>query len=426
MASCDPQGILSRRDLFKLSAAGVLTTSMSGWLDVLAAHAAGSGSKHKACILLWMDGGPSQKDTFDMKRNTENGGEFKPIPTSVPGIEISEHFPKLAKQMQHAAIIRGMSTGEGAHGRAKYYLHTGYKEGQGGLVYPSIGSIVAAELGRPESPMPNFVSVGNRSYGAGFLGARHQPLVVNDPTKGVQNLKPLVDNKEFTERIGLLEQMEQSFFRTHQAASIGDHRTTYQRAVQLMRSKEAKAFDLSLEPAASKEAYGATKFGEGCLLARRLVEAGIPFVEVTLGGWDTHQNNFERVKQLSAQADPAMSALIHDLQSRGLLDSTLVVWMGEFGRTPKINTRGAKPGRDHYPRAWSTVLLGGGIKGGQVIGRTDKEGATIEDHPVSAIDFMATICKALGIDYTKQNNTAIGRPIRIAEKGATPIKELFA
>jgi hypothetical protein len=344
----------------------------------------------------------------------------------VPGVQISEHFPKLAKLMQHAAILRGMSTGEGAHGRAKYYLHTGYKEGQGGLVFPSIGSIVSAELGRPDSPMPNFVSVGNRSYGAGFLGARHQPLVVNDPSRGVQNLKPLVDNKEFTERIGLLEQMEQGFFRTYKANSINDHRTTYQRAVQLMRSKEAKAFDLSLESAASKEPYGNTKFGEGCLLARRLIEVGIPFVEVTLGGWDTHQNNFERVKQLSGQVDPAISALIQDLKTRGLLDSTLIVWMGEFGRTPKINSRGPKPGRDHYPRAWSTLLVGGGIKGGQVISRTDKEGAAVEDRPVSAIDFMASICKVLGIDYTKQNNTAIGRPIRIADKGATPVQELFA
>jgi hypothetical protein len=426
MAMNELPGNLSRRDWFKLSAAGLMTTSLSGWLDVLAAHAAASGSNHKACILLWMDGGPSQKDTFDMKPNTENAGEFKPIPTSVPGVQISEHFPKLAKLMQHAAIIRSMTTGEGAHGRAKYYLHTGYREGQGGLVYPSIGSIVSAELGRPEWPMPNFVSVGNRSYGAGFLGARHQPLVVTDPARGVQNLKPSVDNKEFGERFSLLEQMEQGFFRTHKATSIGDHRTTYERAVQLMRSKEAKAFDLSLEPAAVRDAYGRTKFGDGCLLARRLVEVGVPFVEVSLGGWDTHQNNFERVQKLSSETDPAMAALIHDLKSRGLLDRTLVVWMGEFGRTPKINKRGAKPGRDHYPRAWSTVLLGGGIRGGQVIGRTDKEGAAVEDRPISAIDFMATICKVLGIDYTKQNNTPIGRPIRIAEKGATPIKELFA
>jgi hypothetical protein len=319
-----------------------------------------------------------------------------------------------------------MSTGEGAHGRARYYLHTGYKEGVGGLIYPSLGAIVSAEIRRTESPMPNFVSVGNRSFGSGFLGSKHQPLVVNDPAKGVENLKPLVPNKEFSERVTLLQEMEQGFFKSYKAPVIGDHRTTYQRAVQLMNSKEAKAFDLALEPAANKQPYGEGRFAEGCLLARRLIEVGIPFVEVNLGGWDTHQNNFERVKTLSSQVDPAMSALINDLKSRGRLDSTLVIWMGEFGRTPKINARGAKPGRDHYPRAWSLVMAGGGIKGGQVIGRTDKEAATVEDHPVSAIDFMASVCKILGIDYTKMNDTPIGRPVRIADRGAKPVAELFA
>jgi hypothetical protein len=402
-----------------------MTSSLSGWLDVLAARAASNGIKHKSCILLWMEGGPSHKDTFDMKPESKDAGEFKPISTSVPGIQISEHFPKLAQWMQHTAMLRGMSTGEGAHGRARYYLHTGYKEGQGGLVYPSIGSIASMEIGRSDSPMPDFVSVGNRSYGAGFLGARHQPLVVNDPTKGVENLHPLVTQKQFGDRFGLLEEMEQGFLRTYKAPSGSDHKTTYERALQLMRSKEAKAFDLSLEPAASRKAYGESKFGEGCLLARRLVEVGIPFVEVTMGGWDTHQNNFERVKQLSSQVDPAMSTLLNDLKTRGLLERTLVIWMGEFGRTPKINSRGAKPGRDHYPRAWTTLLAGGGIKGGQVIGRTDKEGATVEDRPISAIDFMATICQVLGIDHTKMNQTAVGRPVRIVEKGANPIKELF-
>jgi hypothetical protein len=417
---------LNRRELFKLSAAGVLAASTSGWIDVLAAQAAASGIKHKSCILLWMDGGPSHKDTFDLKPDTPNGGEFKPISTSVPGIQISEHFPRLAKLMQHAAILRGMSTGEGSHERARYYLHTGYKEGTGGLVYPSLGSIVSSELGSEESPMPNFVAVGNRAHGSGFLGPRHQPLIVTDPNKGVENLKPLVAPKQFSDRVGLLEEMEQAFFRTYRASAGNEHKTTYHRAVQLMRSRQAKAFDLALEPAESRKAYGENRFGEGCLLARRLVEVGIPFVEVTLGGWDTHQNNFERVKELSSQVDPAISALVGDLKSRGLLDSTLVIWMGEFGRTPKINSRGAKPGRDHYPRAWSTVLLGGGIKGGQVIGRTDKEGAEVVDRPVSAVDFMATVCQALGIDYTKQNQTSIGRPVRIAEKGATSVKELFA
>jgi hypothetical protein len=304
-------------------------------------------------------------------------------------------------------------------------MHTGYKPGVGGVVYPSLGSIVSAELGNPEAMMPNFVSVGNRSYGSGFLGPKHQPLNVADPTRGVENLKPLTDGKQFSDRVGLLEEMEQGFLKTYKATAGTDHLTTYRRAVQLMSSREAKAFDLSLEPSSSRSAYGDGRFAEGCLLARRLIEVEVPFVEVNLGGWDTHQNNFDRVKQLSSQVDPAISALVTDLKDRGLLDSTLVIWMGEFGRTPKINSRGAKPGRDHYPRAWSTVLVGGGIKGGQAVGRTDKEGAVVEERQVSAIDFMATVCKVLGIDHTKQLTTPIGRPIRIADKGATPVKELF-
>jgi uncharacterized protein (DUF1501 family) len=175
-----------------------------------------------------------------------------------------------------------------------------------------------------------------------------------------------------------------------------------------------------------RRAYGSGRFADGCLLARRLIETGVSFVEVTLGGWDTHQNNFDRVKQISQQVDPAMSALVRDLEERGLLDSTLIVWMGEFGRTPRINTRGAKPGRDHYPRAWSTVLVGGGIKGGQVIGKTDKEGANVVERRTSAIDFLATVCTILGINCNKQNTTPSNRPIRIVDKGAKPIRELLA
>jgi hypothetical protein len=372
-----------------------------------------------------MDGGPSHKDTFDLKPGTANGGPYRQIATSVNGIQISEHFPQFARQMQHAAIVRSMSTPEGAHGRAKYNLHTGYREGQGGLVYPSIGAIVGKELGRQESPLPNFVSIGNRSYGSGFLGPRHQPLVVTDPTRGVENLRPFVANSQFNNRVGLLEELEAGFNRENPSNVGNAHRTTYQRAVSLMRDQGARAFDISLEPSNVRSAYGSSRFGEGCLLARRLVETGVSFVEVTLGGWDTHQNNFARVQQLSGQVDPAMSALINDLRTRGLLDTTLVIWMGEFGRTPRINARGAQPGRDHYPRAWSLVMAGGGIRGGQVIGRTDAEGATVTDRPVSPLDFLATVCRVLGIDYNKQNQAANGRPVRIVDRGANPITQVI-
>ena len=413
----------SRRDFIKLAAAGFSGVAASGWLDKLAAATDGR-KPAKACILLWMDGGMSHKDTLDLKPGTKDSGPFRPIATSASGIQISEHFPQVAKHMQHAALVRSMSTGEGAHGRAKYYLHTGYKEGVGGLNYPSMGAIASAELGRDDFPLPNFVSIGNKSYGSGFLGPRHQPLLVNDPTRGVENLNAGVPAGQFAGRVGLLDDMEAGFFREQGASSIQAHHTTYQRAVRMMKSKEVKAFDLSAESAAVRSRYGSSKFADGLLMARRLVETGVPFVEVNLGGWDTHTNNFARVKELSGTVDQPLAALLDDLKQRGLLDSTLVVWMGDFGRTPKINSRGAEPGRDHYPKAWSLTMFGGGIKGGQVIGRTDKEGATVEDRPVSAIDFMATVCTVLGIDHTKQRDAQTGRPIRVVDKGAKPISEI--
>ncbi len=421
---------MNRRDLLKMSAAGVAGASMSGWLDVLAARASETPAGEtpaatKNCILLWMDGGPSHKDTFDLRPGTDQGGPFTAIQTNVNGIQISEHFPQFARLMNHAAIIRSMSTPEGAHPRAKYNLHTGYREGQGGIVYPSLGSIVSKELGDEQNNMPNFVSVGNRSYGSGFLGARYQPLVVADPTRGVENLRTAVAEGQFQTRLGLLDELEQGFQRTHQSHTASAHRTTVQRAVTLMRDQGAQAFDITREPAASRAAYGTGRFAEGCLMARRLIETGVKFVEVTLGGWDTHQNNFERVRQLSSQVDPAISALVTDLRDRGLLDSTLVIWMGEFGRTPRINARGAQPGRDHYPRAWSSVMVGGGIRGGQVIGRTDAQAATVTDRPVGTLDFMATVCRVLGIDYNKQNQAANGRPIRIVDRGANPITQIM-
>src|SRR5256714_10765111 len=207
----------SRRDFLRFSAAGAALTSMSGWFDLMAAQAAGAGVKHESCILLWMEGGPSQKDTFDMKPGTKDAGEFQQIATSVPGIQISEHFPKFAQQMQHAAIIRSMNTPEGGHARAKYYMHTGYREGIGGLTYPSLGAIASAELGKDEFPLPNFVSVGNNAYGAGFLGVRHQPLIVTEPDRGVANLAPLDDMRRFGHRVGLLEELDAGFARAKTA-----------------------------------------------------------------------------------------------------------------------------------------------------------------------------------------------------------------
>jgi hypothetical protein len=317
-----------------------------------------------------------------------------------------------------------MSTPEGAHPRAKYIAHTGYREGQGGVIYPSIGSLVSKELGATDSSMPNYVAISGRSFGSGFLGPKHQPILITDPNRGVQDLRAAVAGTQFDNRVGLLETMEKAFHREYQADAINDHKTTYQRAVKLMQSKEAKAFDLAAEPTTSRGKYGTGRFADGVVMARRLVEVGVPFVEVALGGWDTHQDNFTRVKNLSGQIDTPIAALIEDLRDRGLLDSTLVVWMGDFGRTPNINARGAKPGRDHYPRAWSLAMWGGGIKGGAVVGKTDKEGASVVERPTSAQDYLATVCELMGIDHTKKNETANGRPIQIVEK-AKPFTDLI-
>jgi uncharacterized protein (DUF1501 family) len=418
----------TRRRFLQMSAAGVGAASMSGWLEVLAnaaPAAAKTDKKKKSCILLWMDGGPTHKDTFDLKPDSKGAGEFKPIKTSATGVEISEHLPKIATHMHEGVIVRGMSTPEGAHPRAKYHLHTGYREGQGGLVYPSLGSIVASELGDAKASVPNFVTIGGRAFGAGFLGPKFQPLIIQDPAKGVEDLKAVVSQKQFDNRTDLLQQMEKAFHHEYQTSLAVDHKTTYERAVKLMQSKEAKAFDISDEAAATKSKYGSSKFCEGVLMARRLVEVGVPFVEVSLGGWDTHQDNFEKVKNLSGQVDSAVGALLTDLKERGLLDTTLVIWMGEFGRTPHINTRGPKPGRDHYPKAWSLAMWGGGLKGGTVVGKTDKEGATVAERPVKTTDFLATVCEVLNIDHNKQNEAASGRPIRIVDKPTPFTKDVI-
>ncbi len=426
---------LTRREILRLSAAGIAGASMSGWLGTLAAQAAQTKARPKSCILLWMAGGPSHHDTFDPKPDApaDVRGDLKAIATSVPGIQVSERFPKFAQQMQHAAILRGMSTDEGEHGRARIYVHTGYKPGFGGLRYPLLGSTVSAELGRSDSPLPNYVVTGalagknNFLTDAGYRGPRHEPLVLNNPGQGLENLNAPVPADDFDDRASVLDKLEQGFARTSQANAATAHATTFRRALELMRSDKAKAFDLALESAASRKPYGESKFGQSCLLARRLVEAGVSFVELYLGDWDTHTKPVaDTALGLMTQVDDGLSALVNDLKERGLLDSTLIIWMGEFGRTPKIGNGKNVGGRDHWAKAWSSVLVGGGIKGGQTIGKTDAIGGEVRDRPISIKDFMATVCATLGIDHTKKVDAPGGRPVRIVDEGAKPIGELFA
>jgi uncharacterized protein (DUF1501 family) len=416
---------MSRRDLIKLAAAGGVALPTSGWFDRLAAHAAEQSAtekrKHKSCILLFMTGGPSHIDTFDPKPANKTS-VFKPISTSVPGVQICDNLPKTAKMMKDMAILHGMSTTEGSHGRARYYMHTGYREGVGGVVHPSLGAIASYFLGKPDDDLPNYFCTGGQAFGAGYAGPFHAPVEVADPSRGIANLKPSDSMSALDKRTSLLLELENGFVDRVQNNGAAAHKATYERAAKLMHSEKAKAFDLSQESESVRGAYGNSKFGQGCLLARRLVESGVAFVEVGLGGWDTHRDNEKKIKSLTEELDPALSALIGDLKERSMLNDTLVIWMGDFGRTPHVGKQG---GRDHYPRAWTSVLAGGGIKTGQAVGKTDKEGAEVVDGKVSAVDFMATVCQALGINYDKHIYANGNRPMRVVDKNEKVVKGLF-
>jgi hypothetical protein len=440
-----------------LTTAGLVGFSMSGWFKALADGTAKDPKRKRACILLWMNGGPSQMDTFDCKPGHENGGPVKEIQTNAPGLRISEYLPKISKFGDRMAVIRSMNTKEADHGRATFYLRTGYVP-SGSIQFPTVGSLLSKELGDGDAPLPNFVSIAPyrlfnpAAFGPGFLGPAHAPLIVGDnivpQMQGGQNqnydaalkvqdldLAKGINTAQAEARVGLLQDMEKEFLSRRPGVSPESHYSAYDRAVKLMRSEGAKVFNLEEEKDAVRDAYGRNLFGQGCLLARRLVEKGVPFVEVTLSGapgltsfgWDTHNDNFANVKRLCDVLDPAWAALMNDLKDRGLLDSTTIVWMGEFGRTPKISGgRGPQGGRDHWASSWSTVLAGGGIKGGQAYGETSKDGMEVTENETTVPDLIATVCTALGIDPMKQNNSNDSRPIRLADPSGKPIKEVVS
>ncbi|HTN04463.1 DUF1501 domain-containing protein [Planctellipticum variicoloris] len=428
------RGELTRRDLLQTSLASALGVTCSAWLPALA-EAAGQEKNHRACILLWMAGGPTQTDTFDLKPGHENGGPSKTIETAVAGIEISEHLPGVARQMKDLAIIRSLTTQEGDHDRATRLMLTGHRPGQEGVNYPSLGSLFAKELGNDEGDLPHYVSVSpfrmGDAGGPGFLGPNYAPLVVSgdssDPEARanltIENLKPAagVSAATLAGRFEVSKFLQNDFSSRVTSPSAKAHKANYERAMRMIATNAKGAFKLDEETAELRDRYGRNRFGQGCLLARRLVERGVAFVEVTLEGWDTHADNFNAVQRLCGTLDPAWSALMDDLRDRGLLESTLVVWMGEFGRTPKIN---GTTGRDHYPLAWSTVLGGGGVRGGQVVGSTGKAGTEVAERPVKLADLYATLCAAIGIDPGLENISPEGRPIAVVDRGGKVIEEI--
>lgn len=374
----------------------------------------------KSAILLWMSGGPATIDIWDLKPGMPTGGPFQPISTSGAG-QICEHLPLMAQQMQHLSIIRSMSTREADHSRGRYYMHTGYVP-NANIQHPSYGSLVAHELApdRPNLEIPPFVSIGGSATGPGFLGMAWSPFQVNS-NGDIRNRMNKSDADRLRFRREALAAIESNFIKTSNDLPASEHAKVLGKTMQLMTSDQMTAFEVNKEPDAIKERYGNNNFGKGCLLARRLVTAGVPFVEVDLGGWDNHDDIHNTLKDNKLpMLDKAYSALVSDLVERGMWDDTVVIWMGEFGRTPRINQDG---GRDHYARAWSAVVGGGDLKGGLVVGETSADGTAVESKPHSSEDLMATVCKGLGISTDKTFNANNGRPMKIASTGQ-PIDEL--
>jgi uncharacterized protein (DUF1501 family) len=416
-----------RRTFLRAGAFGLAGLLASRWRSVGDARAAeAKTAPAKACIVLWLNGGPSHIDTFDPKPGAATGGPFKAIKTRAPAIQLCEHLPLLAERADRIAVLRGLKSREGNHQRAQYLLHTGYSPNPT-VVHPALGAWTGYKLGDPAAELPPFVSLGGPSAGAGILGVQHGPFVVLKAGDVPQNLGAsaagvAVGSPRFARRREALDFLEDRFAHETADGKVAGRRAVYAKAMRLMASPRVAAFDLSSEPAALRAAYGDTDFGKGCLTARRLVESGVKFVEVVLDGWDTHQNNFARTTDLLKTLDPAFAALLHDLDQRRLLGSTLVACLGDFGRTPRIN---GNDGRDHYPQAWSAVVAGGGIRGGIVHGQTDALGANVVADATTVPDLFATLATLLGMSPTTTIESPSGRPIALTDGGA-PIRAVMA
>ena len=379
----------------------------------------------KSVIYLYMSGGMSHLDSFDIKpENSEVRGQAGAIETNVSGIRVSKFFPQVAKQMDKIAIVNSLSTTQGAHEEGRYIMHTSYAK-RGTIRHPDMGAWVTKLGGKISETLPAFVKVGGggESLGGGFFEPKYAALPVGDPKAGLQYSKRhrTVSQEVFDDRLAMLKQMNGQFQSKYKQKSVNAYDAMYKDAVKLMTSEDLKAFDISQEDSKNAARYGENRFGQGCLLARRLVEKGVRFIEVNLGGWDNHNSIYDRFTENSNTLDTALGALLADLKSKGLLDSTLVVLATEFGRTPKINQN---KGRDHYPKAFTGLLAGGGIKGGQVYGKTDAGGMNVVENKVGVQDFNATIARALGLPTEKILFSPSGRPFQIAHKGK-PITALL-
>lgn len=422
-ATCNPQQHLNRRGMLKgtlLTAGGMAVANWGALFNsqTIAAEAKRSG---KRCIMLYMEGGVSQTDTFDMKPGRPTGGPFRPINSNVSGIQVCEYLPNIARHADKLAVIRSMSTKSVDHGIGGYHMHTCYPTSDR-MPHPEIGAMIAKYCDGIESDLPSFIKMGVAACnaGSGYLGPNYEPFQIDRDGRLPGIVNPSVPQEVQDRRGELLSFMEERHAKEHHARPFASHRAAELRTIRLMRARQS--FDVSQAWEQARERYGDTEFGRGCFTAVKLVEAGVPFVEIGQYGYDSHMNNFPIHKANLSILDPAWASLLEDLEDRGLLQDTLVVWTSEFGRSPGINNRA---GRDHFGRAWTVVLAGGGIRGGQLYGSSDRDGFEVAENLVTEGDYFATIYTALGIDPRVQHYVG-SRPIWATPEGSKPIKALLS
>ncbi len=457
---------MNRRHFLKhVAAASALALPGMEFVRTIQANAQTLRRNNKSVVVLWMQGGPAAIDIWDLKPGRPTGGEFRPIETAAPGVMISQHMPKVAEQMRNLAIIRSLSTSEGDHNRGTQLMHTSYTPNPA-IAFPTIGSIMAHEApklaGYQGISLPNYITIGGGGMGGGggFLGMNYAPFGVQNPGTPPENIRPpqsLGAGDDLQDRIQrrrrIFTDIEEQFMfsrvphlsagmaytsvserdaKLAERAKFADaskaHRDVYYKGFSLVASKEGQVFDLKKESPKTMEEYGAagmgaSNFGRSAVLARRLLESGVSAVELSLGGWDTHNQTFQAHMRLQPQLDKAMGSLVKDLVDRRMWQNTVVVWLGEFGRTPRIN---ANNGRDHWSRCWSIALGGGAIRGGQAYGATNEDGMDVARDRVNIGDVFATIYRGLGIDPDNQVRDPIGRPFRIAGMNGRPISALFS
>ena len=416
--------LLSRRNLLINGTAGLLGVKiLSQWDN--SSFAASPGSKAKQVIMLTMRGAMSHVDTFDPKPGRDVQGETEAIKTNTPGVLFGNSLPRLAGMFEDLAVVRSLTTETGDHEQGTYLMRTAYKK-LNSISHPGLGPWFQHAMGKISKDLPGNVLIGNGNEhpNAGFLESAVIPVPIGDPAKGLENIKSpsYLSDTNFKRRLALANRIDADFREKFSGTEVDTYNQMYKEAVRLMGSKELEAFDISKEPEKMRELYGSNRFGQGCLLARRLIQGGVRFVEVEFGPWDMHQQIFTDLPDRAGVLDHGMSALITDLKSQGLLSTTMVVLATEFGRTPKINENA---GRDHHPGVFSCVLAGAGIRGGQVYGASDEDGRSVADDSVSIADFNTTIAKAAGLDTKKEYIAPNGRPFKIGG-GGTAIEKLLA